>query len=115
MALLAPDPRPAVGPDGAQGALDAPPRVVQVDRLGRVQLDPTQVLGADEAVLVRTHEPRRRTVLGSQGLTVEPVGDQHAVGQGVLDRDDGAVAVQTDEDEEAHACVLGEAGSISSR
>ena len=57
MALFELDPRPRMGPDRLQCALDCLRGVVEAGGLRPVQLDPAQVLGADEPVLVRTDEP----------------------------------------------------------
>ena len=63
-------------------------------RLGRVQLDPAQVLGVDVSVLVRADEAQRRAVVAVERLAVELVGQQHVVGERVLERRDRPVAVE---------------------
>lgn len=73
MALLVPDPRAwmlrqqPIGERRGGG------------RLAGVELEPTQVLGADEAVLTRAHEPDRRTVVTVERPAVEVLGDQDVV------------------------------------
>ena len=88
-----------MGPDRPQCPLDALRRVVETGGLCSVQLDPAQVLGADEPVLVRTDEPYWGTVIRGERPPVEGVDEEHVVGERVLQRDDRAIAVEPDEDD----------------
>ena len=97
MTLLLPDPRPPMGFDQLQTQLDQRRRVVALRGLGGVELDAAEVLGADEAVLVGAHESDRRAVVTVERTTIETLGDEHVVCQGVLDRHDRPVAVETAE------------------
>ena len=65
--------------------------------LRREQLDPAQVLDVDEAVVRRGDEPHRRAVLGGERGTVEVVGEQHVVGERVLEQHHRPVPVETGE------------------
>ena len=66
---------------------------VDVARLAGVHLDRAQVLGADEPVLTRAHQPYRRTMGRAERLPVQAGGDEHVLGKCVLEQDDRAVSV----------------------
>jgi hypothetical protein len=63
-----------------------------------MELDPREVLGADEAVLARANETDRRAMIAVERPVVEVLGDQHIVVQRVLDRHNRPVAVETRKD-----------------
>src|SRR4051794_106532 len=95
MTLLLPDPRPFMGLEQLQACLDDRGGVVFLRGLGRVELYAAEVLGADEAVLVGADQSGRRAMVAVERTPVEMFCDEHVVCQGVLDRHDGPVAVET--------------------
>src|SRR3954470_3908451 len=101
-ALLLPHPRARMGLHEHRAqryAREQRRALVALLGLGGVDLDPAQVLRADEAVLTRADQPERRAVVAVERPAIEVLRDQHVVRQGVLDRDDRAVAVEADEPE----------------
>ena len=98
--LLLPDPRPRMGPERrTQRHLASEDASPWLARLGGAELDAAEVLGADVAVLAGADQPGRGAVVAVERAAVETVGDQHVLGQGVLDRHDRPVAVETAEDD----------------
>jgi len=100
MTLLFPNPCPRMRPEQAQrhpvlGRCVA----VALRRFGGVELDGTEVFGADEAVLVGTHESGGCAMVTVERAAIEMIGNEHVVCQGVFDRHDRAVAVETDKDD----------------
>jgi len=92
MTLLLPDPRPRVAPEQqAKGGGTGVPR------LGGADLDAAEVLGADVAVLGGTEQANRRPVVAVEGATAEAIGEEHAIGQRILDGDDRPVPVEATE------------------
>lgn len=72
MTLLFPDPRPRMGPEHAQRHPVLRRCVaVTLRRRGGVQLDRTEVLGADEAVLVGAHQSSGCTVVTVERKAIE--------------------------------------------
>ncbi len=67
-----------------------------------MDLDPGQVLGAHEPVLLGADEPHRRAVVAVERLPLEMLGDQDVVAKGVLARDYGAITIESAEDEVGH-------------
>jgi len=65
--------------------------------LARERLDAAEVLGAHVAVLSRAEQADRRAVVAVQRVAVEPVGEQHALGEGVLDQEDRPEPVEAAE------------------
>jgi len=72
----------------------ADPGAAVVLRLGVMDLDAAEVLGADIAVLAGADQPGWRPVVAVQRATVEVLRDEHVIGERVLDRDDRPPAVQ---------------------
>lgn len=70
-----------------------------VFRLAGTEFNPAEVLGTDKAVLVRTDQTGRRAMVAIEWTAVEAISDEHAVRQGVLDRHDRPVAVETTKDD----------------
>ena len=94
MPLLLPDPRPRMGLEQTQRR-----RCVDACRLGGVELDPAEVLGTDEAVLVGADQSGRRAMVTVERTAIETLCDEHVLRQGVLDRHDRPVAVETAKDD----------------
>ena len=81
VSLFAPNPRAWMGFEQCQGELRASIRMVPVGWPGGVEFDLAQVLGADESVLLRTHQPERGAVISGQRLSFHVVGQQDVGGQ----------------------------------
>ncbi len=94
MTLLLPDPRPRMGLEQTHRR-----RCVDACRFGGVELDAAEVFGADEAVLVGADQSGRRAVVAVERTAIETLCDEHVLREGVLDRHDRAVAVETAEDD----------------
>ena len=94
MTLLLPDPRPRMGLEQTQRR-----RYVDTCRFGGVELDAAEVFGADEAVLVGTDQSGRRAMVIVERTPIETLCDEHVLRQGVLDRHDRPVAVETAKDD----------------
>ena len=98
---VAPPPRPAPA-DGA-GADASPRRRSQRGDSSRsarrVELDAAEVLGTDEPVLVGADQPGRRAMVTVERTAIETLCDEHVLRQGVLDRHERPVAVETAEDD----------------
>ena len=94
MTLLLPDPRPRMG-------LEQPQRWRCVDtcRFGGVELDAAEVLRADEAVLVGADQSGGRAMVTVEWKAIETLCDEYILREGVLDRHDRPVAVETAEDD----------------
>jgi hypothetical protein len=71
-------------------------------RTESVNVDAAEVLGALVAVLRRADQANRCTMVAVEGPTVEPVGDEHLVGERILDQGEAAVAVEPTEAEVGH-------------
>src|SRR2546427_12102113 len=99
MTLLLPDPRPRMGLEQMQPQVDDRRGVVVLARLGGVELDAAEVLGTDEPVLVGADQPGRRAMLTVERTAIETLCDEHVLRQGVLDRHERPVAVETAEDD----------------
>src|SRR5438093_5019196 len=99
MTLLLPDPRPRMGLEQMQPQVDDRRGVVVLARPGRVELDPAEVLGTDEAVLAGADQSGRRAMVTVEWTAIETLCDEHVLRQGVLDRHDRPVAVETAEDD----------------
>ena len=84
MTLLLADPRPRMGLEQTQPHVDDRRGVIVLARLGGVELDAAEVLGADKAVLVGADQSCRRTMVTVERTAVETVCDEYAVRQGVL-------------------------------
>ena len=84
MTFFLPDPRPRMGLEQTQPHVDDRRGVIVLARLGGVELDAAEVLGADEAVLVGADQSCRRTMVTAERTAVETVCDEYAVRQGVL-------------------------------
>ena len=63
---------------------------------GGAELDSAQVLDALVSVLAGADQSERATVLDRQRRAVEPIGDQHVLGDRVLQRQHGTEAVAAD-------------------
>src|SRR5438093_2495170 len=96
MTLLLPDPRPRMGLDQMQPQVDDRRGVVVLAQLGGVELDPAEVLGTDK---VGADQPGRRAMVTVERTAIETVCDEHVLRQGVLDRHDRPVAVETAKDD----------------
>ncbi len=94
MTLLLPDPRPRMGLEQTHRR-----RCVDTCRLGGVELDPAEVFGTDEAVLVGADQSSRRAMVTVERTTIETLCDEHVFRQGVLGRHDRPVAVETAKDD----------------
>lgn len=93
MTFLLPHSRPRVTSEQQR----AERRRVSVPRLGRVDLDAAEVLGADVAVLAGADQSGRRSMVAVERVAIEMLGDEHTISQRVLDRDDRPVAVEATE------------------
>jgi AcrR family transcriptional regulator len=95
MPFLLPDPRPRVisqqATDDATG--------VGGPWLTGMDLEATEVLGADVAVLVGTDQPHRCSMGSVDRAAVETFGEEHTVGQRVLEQNDRPEAVESAEHE----------------
>ncbi len=98
MPFFSPNVRPSVRFDHLQRRLDRRSGVVSLRGFGGVDLDPAEVLGADESVLVGAHEPDRRAVGTVEGAPVEVVSEDDTVPQDVFEQHDRPVAVEALED-----------------
>ena len=94
MSLLLPDPRPRMGLKQTQRR-----GYVDTCRFGSVELDAAEVFGADEAVLVGADQSDGRAVVSVERTAIETLCDEYILRQGVLDRHDRAVAVETAKDD----------------
>ena len=56
-------------------------------RVGGVQLDPVEVLGADVSVLVRTDEAGRGAVISAELAAVQAIREEHGLAHRVVDRE----------------------------
>src|SRR5438093_1391789 len=99
MTFLLPHPRPRMGLEQTQLHVDDRRGVVVLARLGGVELDPAEVFGTDKAVLAGADQSGRRAMVTVERMAIETLCDEHVLRQGVLDRHDRPVAVETAEDD----------------
>src|SRR5438876_7693705 len=79
MTLLVPHAGSPVRLDQLQAELDQRRRVVVLCWFGSVELNAAEVFRADEPVLFRAHQSRRRAVVPVERPTIEVFGDEHVV------------------------------------
>jgi len=94
MPLLVPDPRARMRLEQTQRR-----RSVDACRLGGVKLDSAEVFDADVAVLVGADQSDRCAMVSVEKGAVETLSNEQILRQGVLDRHDRPVAVETAEDQ----------------
>ncbi len=94
MTLLRPDPRPRMGLEQTQRR-----RCVDACRLGGVELDAAEVFDTDVAVLVGADQAGRRAMVTVEQTAIEALRDEQVPCQGVLNRHDRPVAVETTKDD----------------
>src|SRR5688500_9436157 len=94
MTLLLPDACSPMGLDQLQAELREGIGVVARPWVAPVELDPAEVLDADEPVLIGADQASRGTVVTVEGSAVEVFGDEHAFGEDVVDLHDRPIAVE---------------------
>ena len=94
MTLFLPDPRPPMGLEQTHRR-----RCVGAGRLGRVELDAAEVFGADKAVLVGADQLGRGAMVAVERAAIELFCDEQVFREGIVDRHDRSVAVQTAKDD----------------